>query len=90
MKTNPLGGQGRARLRQAPTALGSGVVAGVRMVRGCRGLGDSGWNENEPSGGPGKGLPVAIPYGVGIAGCGCQGLYDGLGMCTVIGLHAGL
>ena len=36
------------------------------------------------------GVPLARPYNVGIAGCDCQGLYDGLGMCTVGGLHAGL
>lgn len=57
---------------------------------GCQWPMAKGWNENEPSGGPGTGVPVARPYSVGVGGCGCQGLYDGLGMCTVVGLHAGL
>ena len=46
-----------------------------RMDRGCRGSGDSGWNENEPSGGAGDGrclwrAPTALGSGVVVVrGC---------------------
>jgi hypothetical protein len=137
-ENEPSGGPGWACLWRAPTALGSGVVAGGewiadvigcrvqdgmtlreagtgvpaaspysvgiegcgwgRMDRGCRGSGDGGWNENEPSGRPGRAClwraPTALGSGVVVVR-GCMRDFDtnGVGVPrrgTLPGLRSGL
>lgn len=72
---------------------------------GCQWPMAKGWNENEPSGGPGTGVPLARPYSVGVGGCmtgwgcvrwlGCMRDFDtnGVGVPrrgTLPGLRSGL
>ena len=124
-KGDPLGGQGRACLRQAPTALESGLWLGCgwavavigcrmqdgmtrwgareglacgkplqrwgrgcgwgRMILGCRRLGDSGWNENEPSGGPGRACLWRAPRLLGLRVVIVRGCMTGWGCVRWLG-----
>ena len=104
MKMNPPGGRD-GRAFGAPLQRWGRGCGWRRMDCGCRGSGDGGWNENEPSGGPGTGVPLARPYSVGVGVCmtgrgcvrwlGCMRGFDtnGVGVPrrgTLPGLRSGL
>lgn len=61
-----------------------------RMDCGCRGSGDGGWNENEPSGGPGWACLWRAPTALGLRVVVVRGCMTGWGCVRGSGLQEGV